>query len=151
MTVYSDTRQRILRNAGMCNRCHTVIESRHVHDFQACECPADKCFVDGGRDYLRRGWTNTGMPEGQPVFTDLSESYEFKFEAFNGSDGKAYVQIELLEKTPLKVRREVKKDEVARLSDSLHPRYDSTVAAFTVWRARAEEALIKEHKRRVGA
>lgn len=32
------------------------MESRYRHDFVSCACPGDTgIFVDGGKDYLRRG------------------------------------------------------------------------------------------------
>lgn len=43
----------IPRNSALCLRCGDEIESRHVHDFVRCSCEA--IFVDGGKDYLRRG------------------------------------------------------------------------------------------------
>jgi hypothetical protein len=36
-----------------CPKCHEVIWSRHRHDFRYCKCGA--VYVDGGRDYLKRG------------------------------------------------------------------------------------------------
>lgn len=43
----------ILKNKAQCKKCEDIIESKHVHDFRRCKCGA--IFVDGGRDYLRRG------------------------------------------------------------------------------------------------
>lgn len=57
----------ILRNAIKCNHCGDVIESYSVHDFKYCSC--ETVFVDGGHEYLRRGFKNS--PED---FTDLSET-----------------------------------------------------------------------------
>ena len=54
----------IIRNAAQCAKCGDEIYSNHRHDFVSCSCRA--IFVDGGRDYLRRG----GNPED---FIDLSE------------------------------------------------------------------------------
>ena len=45
--------EQILRNAARCLVCSTSIESKHRHDFVSCRCGA--IFIDGGRDYLRRG------------------------------------------------------------------------------------------------
>ena len=56
---------KIKRNAIQCNHCGDVIESKHVHDFKMCEC--GRVFVDGGHDYLSRGWQEEGD------FTELSE------------------------------------------------------------------------------
>lgn len=44
---------RIVRNSAKCRKCGDEIESRSAHDFVQCSCGA--IFVDGGRDYLRRG------------------------------------------------------------------------------------------------
>ena len=43
----------ILHNRATCNLCKKTIESKHRHDFKFCQCGA--IFVDGGKDYLRRG------------------------------------------------------------------------------------------------
>lgn len=43
----------ILKNAARCRRCGDIIESKTVHDFKMCSCGA--IFVDGGKNYLRRG------------------------------------------------------------------------------------------------
>ena len=47
----------IVRNAARCRKCGDVIESKSLHDFQACSCGS--IFVDGGHSYLRHG----GWPE----------------------------------------------------------------------------------------
>lgn len=54
----------IKRNAIVCNKCETEIESKHRHDMKWCECKA--VAVDGGTAYLRR----IGNLED---FTDVSE------------------------------------------------------------------------------
>lgn len=43
---------KIIKNRIKCNKCGTIIESVHRHDFVTCPCGA--CSVDGGKDYLRR-------------------------------------------------------------------------------------------------
>lgn len=58
--------RRITRNAIQCKYCGDVIESKHLHDFVVCSCGA--CSVDGGHDYIRRGFTHS-----RNDFTDLSE------------------------------------------------------------------------------
>lgn len=58
--------RKIKRNAIRCKHCGDVIESEHVHDFKWCLCQS--VFVDGGREYLRRGFRDS---EGD--FEDLSE------------------------------------------------------------------------------
>ena len=37
-----------------CRECDMILESKHRHDFQKCNCP-NESFVDGGNDYLRIG------------------------------------------------------------------------------------------------
>ncbi len=37
-----------------CLECNTILESKHRHDFQSCECP-NALFIDGGDSYLRIG------------------------------------------------------------------------------------------------
>lgn len=44
---------KILSNKAQCKLCKDIIESVHRHDFVSCKC--DEIFVDGGKDYLRRG------------------------------------------------------------------------------------------------
>lgn len=48
--------QRITRNKIRCKHCGDIIESETVHDLKYCSCGT--VFVDGGHDYLRRGYTN---------------------------------------------------------------------------------------------
>lgn len=43
----------ILKNKAQCKLCDDVIESKYRHDFVSCKC--GEIFVDGGKDYLRRG------------------------------------------------------------------------------------------------
>ncbi|MBR4514572.1 MAG: hypothetical protein IKO61_06765 [Lachnospiraceae bacterium] len=43
---------KIIHNRIKCLKCGDVIESFTVHDFKSCSCGA--CFVDGGKEYLRR-------------------------------------------------------------------------------------------------
>ena len=53
------TRHMIHRaNAVYCLWCKTIIQSTHVHDFKYCACEDGdkKVFVDGGWDYIRRGY-----------------------------------------------------------------------------------------------
>jgi len=59
--------RKVIRNAIRCRHCGDVIESKSVHDFKMCSCGA--CFVDGGTEYLRRGYKTS--PEDD--YIDLSE------------------------------------------------------------------------------
>jgi len=61
--------RKIIRNAIRCNHCGDVIESTHRHNFVQCSC--GKVYVDGGTDYLRRGYTTS-----RDDYTDLSEYAE---------------------------------------------------------------------------
>lgn len=58
--------RKIIRNAIKCNTCGDVIESTYTHDFVQCSC--GRVFVDGGHEYLRRGYTDS-----MDDFTDLSK------------------------------------------------------------------------------
>lgn len=44
---------KIIKNMAKCGLCDDIIESTFRHDFVECKCGA--IFVDGGKDYLRRG------------------------------------------------------------------------------------------------
>ena len=57
--------QKIVKNGIQCNLCGDIIESTYRHDFVTCKCG---CWsVDGGLDYLRRGFTHS-----RDDFTELS-------------------------------------------------------------------------------
>lgn len=57
--------QKIIKNTIQCNLCGDIIESNDRHDFVTCKCGC--CNVDGGLDYLRRGFTYS-----KADFTELS-------------------------------------------------------------------------------
>ena len=44
----------LTRNAIKCLICNTILESKHQHDFQQCNC-SNKSFVDDGLSYERIG------------------------------------------------------------------------------------------------
>lgn len=62
---YRPLKEIVLRNAARCNGCGEVLESVHRHDFRTCSCGG--LMVDGGKDYIRRGFHSEG-----PSNTDLS-------------------------------------------------------------------------------
>lgn len=62
------TYTKVLVNKAQCRLCLDVIESKHVHDYWHCQC--GEIMVDGGMDYLRRGWKH------RENFIDLSETVE---------------------------------------------------------------------------
>ena len=41
-------------NAAKCHECGSFLESRNRHDYRTCEC--GNLSVDGGHDYIRRGF-----------------------------------------------------------------------------------------------
>lgn len=50
-------RQKIFSNKIKCKHCGDVIESRTVHEYVECSC--GMVSVDGGHEYLKRGFTNS--------------------------------------------------------------------------------------------
>jgi len=69
---------KIKRNAARCRLCNSIIESVSRHDFKVCAC--ESIFVDGGKDYLRRGVMrpSTDLTDTlyMLVIEDLSETEE---------------------------------------------------------------------------
>ena len=59
----------IIRNMARCCKCDVTLESTFTHDFVMCECGN---FVDGGRDYLRRG----GNPADLEELSEMTEDKE---------------------------------------------------------------------------
>lgn len=59
----------IKRNAVRCRLCGDVIESKHRHDYVTCSC--GNVSVDGGFEYLRRGYK-----DGIESLEELSECEE---------------------------------------------------------------------------
>lgn len=59
--------QKIIKNAIQCKHCGDIIESTHRHDYVSCSCGC--CCVDGGLDYLRRGFVHSKDED----YIDLSE------------------------------------------------------------------------------
>ena len=57
----------ILVNKAKCSKCGDIIESKYRHDYVECSCGS--IFVDGGKEYLRRGYKK----EGGDCFIELSE------------------------------------------------------------------------------
>lgn len=45
--------KKIKSNKAQCRICKDIIESTTVHNFVQCSC--GEIFVDGGKQYLRRG------------------------------------------------------------------------------------------------
>jgi len=55
----------IIRNVIQCKKCGDIIESTYRHDYKTCSCGS--CSIDGGHDYLRRGFKS------EDDYIDLSE------------------------------------------------------------------------------
>ena len=70
--------RKIIKNAIQCKLCGEIIESTYRHNLVACKCGA--CYVDGGYDYLRRGFNKEGC------FIELSEYEELSKETIAGKD-----------------------------------------------------------------
>lgn len=80
----------IILNRIQCNLCGDIITSHHRHDFVTCKCTA--VSVDGGRQYLKRGYSFAGT-EGSLPYTELSVMSSASFEEvrvalLRGSRGK---------------------------------------------------------------
>jgi hypothetical protein len=60
-------------NKAQCKLCLDIIESKYGHDFVRCKC--GEIFVDGGKNYLRRGASNFDN------FIELSETHEEEYES----------------------------------------------------------------------
>lgn len=65
---------KIRKNSVRCRKCGTYLESTYRHDYRTCECPA-QVMVDGGKDYLRRGW-NGNLGTAEELIEELSEYEE---------------------------------------------------------------------------
>ena len=63
--------KKIIKNSIKCNLCEDIIVSKHIHDKVTCKCGA--CSVDGGNNYLKRGYVNSDND-----FNELSEYIEIK-------------------------------------------------------------------------
>lgn len=59
---------KIVSNKAQCRKCNDIIESKHRHDFVWCSC--GNIYVDGGKEYLRRGAADLAD------IIELSESVE---------------------------------------------------------------------------
>lgn len=74
----------IIRNRAKCLMCGDIIESTYRNDFRSCSC--GNLHVDGGKDYIRRGFRN-----GKESFQNMNEfkGYEWD-EGFVSNDGHAW-------------------------------------------------------------
>lgn len=58
----------IIRNSLKCLLCNDIIESKHRHDFVSCSC--GNVFVDGGKDYFRRGYKDFSKVEDLSIYDE---------------------------------------------------------------------------------
>lgn len=58
----------IVSNKARCRKCNTIVESTNRHHLAMCWCGA--IYVDGGTEYLRRGFSDYNLLE------ELSETRE---------------------------------------------------------------------------
>lgn len=63
----------IIHNRIRCLKCGDVIESYSIHDFRKCSC--GRCSVDGGHEYLRRGFKK---PDDYEELSEFSEDKKDK-------------------------------------------------------------------------
>lgn len=69
--------QKIISNKARCRLCHSIAESTARHHL--CFCSCGSIYVDGGKEYLRRGGHLEHIEE-------LSEFTEVAEEVTNGSE-----------------------------------------------------------------
>lgn len=68
---------RLVQNAAKCLLCGEILQSKHRHDYRTCSC--GNLMVDGGLDYVRRGfktnqWVDMCAHEGDsPLLTEIQE------------------------------------------------------------------------------
>ncbi len=60
---------KIISNKARCDECGETIESKHRHDFVTCKC--GNLHVDGGRDYLKRGFKSNKYTDFSEVIPDI--------------------------------------------------------------------------------
>ena len=68
---------KIIKNRARCKKCGDIIESTDRHDIKSCRCGA--IIVDGGYDYIRRGFDKRENLEDLSVLLfDLSDPEDRK-------------------------------------------------------------------------
>ena len=66
----------LTKNAIKCLVCNTILESKHQHDFQQCNC-SNGAFVDGGLSYIRLGANDLDLIENLCEYRTLTqEAYD---------------------------------------------------------------------------
>ena len=72
----------IILNRIQCNHCFDVITSHHRHDFVTCSCGV--VHADGGRAYLKRGYS-AASSDGSLPYSELSVMSTAPFEELRES------------------------------------------------------------------
>ena len=66
----------LTKNSVKCLVCNTILESKHRHDFQQCNC-SNGAFVDGGLSYERLGAMDLDLIENLCEYRTLTqEAYD---------------------------------------------------------------------------
>ena len=63
----------LTRNAIKCLVCNTVLESKHRHQYNQCQC-RNQSFVDGGLVYSRAGGVNLDLVENLCEYVEMTRS-----------------------------------------------------------------------------
>lgn len=83
---------KIVLNRARCKRCGTEPVSTHRHHLASCQCGG--IFVDGGRDYLRRGAEDLDLLEDTSIIT---KTYERRVLRAAGGRPRRGLQVEAYE------------------------------------------------------
>jgi len=84
----------ILLNMAQCRICKDIIYSKNRYDFRRCSC--ERIFIDGGSDYMRRGFTEYSD------IIDLSVSINDELDAVQGEVNYARINFRSYIKYTLK-------------------------------------------------
>ena len=134
--------RKIKRNIIKCNHCGKVIESKYCHDYQECDCGA--VFVDGGHDYLRRGFIND--PSDYTDLSELEDEEDGDTMTIYTHDEAAMI-VEMFEKVLDKYNISVPSDEDdERDEDNMVGLYGSTYSDLLDDVENALIALLSNHK-----
>ena len=67
----------IITNVLQCKLCNDLIFSKHVHDYKQCKCGF--VSIDGGNEYLKRGYNAAKLkeffPEGHQITYEEASEY----------------------------------------------------------------------------
>lgn len=68
---------KIIKNRARCKNCGDIIESNYRNDIKSCHCGA--ITVDGGHDYIRRGFDKReNLEDLSVILFDLSNPEDRK-------------------------------------------------------------------------